>query len=112
MRLFEGTQFDIPPTCDRCGVLEEECQCPPLPPERVAPEKQHLRIGVEKRKKGKIVTVVRDVHELDLPELLTQLKNACGAGGTIKEGVIEIQGDHLDRVRELVQTAGFKLKKK
>ena len=55
MRLFEGTQFDRPPVCERCEKLESECECQPeLPqPSFVAPDKQTARLQVEKRKKGK-----------------------------------------------------------
>ncbi len=67
---------------------------------------------MEKRKKGKLVTVVRGLSEdgNDLPELLTQIKAACGAGGTLKEGNLEIQGNHLDRIRELLGTIGYRVK--
>ena len=51
MRLFEGTPFDRPPTCERCGQLESNCTCPPLAPPRIPPEKQTARLSVEKRKK-------------------------------------------------------------
>ena len=112
MRLFEGTEFDIPPRCDRCGELEEDCTCPPPPKEYLAPEKQTAKLAVEKRKKGKVVTVVRELSpdETNLPELLTQLKNDCGAGGTLKDDAIEIQGDHLERVRDLLKQAGYGVK--
>lgn len=111
MRLFEGTPFDIPPKCERCGQLEAECSCPPEPKKRVAPEKQSLRIAVEKRKKGKWVTVIRGLAtENDLTPLLTELKNACGAGGTIKEGTIEIQGNHEERLRNRLKELKYKLK--
>ena len=111
MRLFEGTPFDIPPKCDDCGELEEDCKCPPKPPERIAPEKQTAKIRVEKRKKGKIVTVVRGLAVEDLPELLTKLKNSCGAGGTIKDEAIEIQGDHPDRVDQVLSQIGYRTKR-
>jgi translation initiation factor 1 len=112
MRLFEGTEFEIPPKCDRCGELEKDCQCPPLPNAQLPPEKQQLRIALEKRKKGKWVTVIRGLAEFnEHSTLLTQLKNHCGAGGTIKESTIEIQGDHQDRVTEKLRSLGFKLKK-
>ena len=91
--------------------MESECECPPLPdpePERVPPAKQRLRLQVERRKKGKQVTVIRDLHELDQPDVLTELKNVCGAGGTIKEQVIEIQGDHLERVQAWLRGQGYK----
>ena len=58
------------------------------------------------------MTIVRGLPEEGnhLPELLTQLKLACGAGGSLKEGEIEIQGRQLDRVRELLQKMGYKVK--
>lgn len=112
MRLFEGTPFDRPPRCERCGELEEACGCPPEPPPRIPPEQQTARLSVEKRKKGKLVTVVRGLcaEGNDLPELLTQLKNTCGAGGALKEDVLEIQGNQFDRVREVLLKLGYRVK--
>ncbi|MCA9223898.1 MAG: translation initiation factor [Planctomycetales bacterium] len=112
MRLFAGTQWDQPPRCERCGELEEVCQCPPPPAPRIPPAKQTARIAVEKRKKGKLVTVVRGLpaEGNDLPELLTKLKNHCGAGGTLKDEELEIQGDQLERVRGCLTQIGFRVK--
>lgn len=112
MRLFEGTEFDRPPKCERCGELEAACECPPTPGPRIPPEKQTAKLAIEKRRKGKVVTVVRGLPEEgnDLSELLTKLKSACGAGGSIQDGEIEIQGRQLERVRELLQKIGFKVK--
>lgn len=112
MRLFAGTQWDRPPTCDRCGKLEAECQCPPPPAPRVPPESQTLRLATEKRKRGKVVTLVSglagaDEHRL---ELLTQLKNACGAGGTLQDDQLELQGNHLERVRAFLAELGYRVK--
>lgn len=114
-RLFAGTKFDRPPRCERCNEPEEECQCPPPPPpepERIPPEKQTARLSVEKRKRGKTVTVIRGLAPdgNDLPELLTLLKNKCGAGGSIQDDGIEIQGKHLDRLRKELQVIGYKVK--
>lgn len=111
-RLFAGTPFDRPPRCDRCHQLEDACQCPPLEKhaERVPPEKQTARITIEKRKKGKWVTAVRGLAAADLPGLLTQLKSACGAGGTVKDTVVEVQGKHLDRVAEYLRDIGYRVK--
>lgn len=112
MRLFEGTPFDRPPHCDRCGKLEAECQCAPEPPPRVPPGKQTARVSVEKRKHGRLMTLVRGLaaSENDLPDLLKQLKNACGAGGTIDEDLIEIQGDQAERVRATLSKIGYRVK--
>jgi translation initiation factor 1 len=111
-RLFAGTPFDRPPTCDRCGELEEKCACPPEPSPRTAPEKQTARLAAEKRKKGKLVTVIRGlpVEGNDLPALLSQLKTACGAGGTLKDDFLEIQGHHLERVREVLISLGYRVR--
>jgi translation initiation factor 1 len=111
MRLFEGTPFDIPPRCERCGKLENECHCPRQTPPSVPPEKQTARLVLEKRKRGKQVTVVRGlVDDASLVELLAKLKAACGAGGTAKDGVLEIQGDHVQRVKALLLGAGYRVR--
>ena len=111
MRLFEGTEFDIPPKCDRCDQLEAECKCPPLPTPQIPPEKQSLKVAVEKRKRGKLVTVIRGLAESnDHAALLTDLKNHCGSGGTFKEGAIEIQGDHVERASAHLLQLGYRVR--
>ena len=112
MRLFEGTQWDRPPRCERCGELEEDCACPPPPRQLTPPAQQTARLAVEKRKRGKLVTVVRGLpaEENDLPALLARLKTACGAGGTLKEDLLEIQGDHQERVRALLIEIGYRVR--
>ena len=64
-------------------------------------------------RKGKGVTVIRGValDSVALAQLGRELKAACGSGGTVKDGLIEIQGDHRDRVVELLQAAGMKVKR-
>lgn len=113
MRLFEGTAWDRPPTCERCGKLESECSCVPEPKPRqiIPPEKQTARLGVEKRKKGKLATVIRGLSAEgnDLPALLVKLKNSCGAGGTLDEDIVEIQGDQLERLRKILSDIGYKV---
>src|SRR5947209_5826063 len=96
-RLFAGTPWDRPLTCERCGQPESACQCPPVEeePELIPPEKQTARLKVEKRPRGKVVTVVSglDPGGNDLTALATTLKGKCGSGGTVKEGLIEVQGE-------------------
>ncbi len=111
MRLFEGTEFDRPPLCEACGSQDAECTCPPPEKQRLPPEKQRARIAVEKRKRGKQVTVVRGLSpdETDLPALLIQLKSQCGAGGTLKDNEIEIQGHQRDRVCDALRAMGYRV---
>lgn len=49
-------------------------------------------------------------EQTDLPALLKALKNHCGAGGTISEAALEIQGRQLDRVRDKLKAIGYKVK--
>jgi translation initiation factor 1 len=112
MGLFAGTPFDLPPRCERCEKLESECNCPPLPPRYLPPGKQTAKLRVEKRPRGKSVTVLTGLaaDANDLPALLTQLKNACGAGGALKADTLEIQGDHLARLRAELEKLGYRVK--
>jgi translation initiation factor 1 len=58
-------------------------------------------------RKGKGVTVVRGLPGDDdaLAEMARRLKALCGAGGTLKDGVVEVQGDHRDRIVEFLTAA-------
>ena len=113
-RLFEGTEFYIPPRCDRCNELEEDCQCEPLPEPRLPPHEQTAMVKSEKRKRGKFVTVVSGLStkDCDLAELVTTLKNHCGAGGTLKDDEIEIQGEQAEKVCAKLQEIGFNVKRR
>ena len=113
MRLFAGTPFDRPPTCEQCGKLEADCTCPKKPAAWILPEKQTARLTVEKRKKGKVVTVIRGLaaEANDLPALLSRLKTHCGAGGTLDGDLVEIQGDHLERIGALLAEIGYRVRR-
>jgi translation initiation factor 1 len=113
-RLFAGTPFDRPPTCDRCGRLEADCACPPAVagPVRLPPEGQTARLKVERRPKGKVVTLVLglDPGGNDLDALAAKLKARCGSGGTVKDGAIELQGDHLAAAEAALKAIGYRVK--
>lgn len=113
-RLLEGTPFDRPPRCERCGLLESECSCPPTPARAtVPPGQQTARVSLEKRPGHRSATVVAGLseEEKDLQRLLAELRARCGAGGTVKNGRIEIQGEHLERVRHFLSELGYRVKK-
>ena len=61
---------------------------------------------------GKVVSVVKNLvlTEEDMKTLAKKLKQECGTGGTIKDGVIEIQGEHRQRMAEVLQKLGYKVK--
>ena len=77
------------------------------------PAKQNLKVWLDRLKGGRVATVVRGFvgSSDDLAELGKELKKSCGVGGTAKDGEIIIQGDHRDRVIELLTKAGYKCKK-
>jgi translation initiation factor 1 len=81
-------------------------------PQFLAPEKQTAQLCLERRKKGKLVTVLRGLaaRNNDLPKLLTQLKNLCGAGGTIDGDMIEIQGDQQDKLKAFLRELKYKVR--
>lgn len=112
-RLFAGTVFDSHPTCDRCSKPLEQCSCPPVPVEvvRKPPAKQTAKLSLERRKKGKTVTIIRGLSasDTDLPELLAAVKQACGAGGSLAGEELEVQGDQRSRVREVLSTRGYRV---
>jgi len=61
---------------------------------------------------GKVVTLVQNLHLSpdDHKALMKHLKQTCGTGGTIKDGVIEIQGDHREKIAGVLQHLGYKTK--
>jgi translation initiation factor 1 len=87
-----------------CGLPKELCVC-----EEIAREQQRISVYSVKKKFGKIVTIVDGIDEkqLDIKELTKKLKSKLACGGTVKEGKIELQGDHKAKVREVLISMGF-----
>ena len=92
--------------CTKCGLPKELCIC-----EEVEKEQQRISVKVSKRRYGKEVTVVDglDPYEIDLEDLSKFLKGRLACGGTVKENSIELQGNHRDRVKELLTTRGYSI---
>jgi translation initiation factor 1 len=90
--------------CEVCGLPKEICVC-----EDIAREQQKISIAVDKRRYGKMMTIVEGINpnELDMNALISNLKSICACGGTIKDGKIELQGDHRTKVKETLEKMGF-----
>lgn len=79
-----------------------------------APRKSRGRVDILRQtagRGGKTVTVVKNFVGIGLPEkekLAQEMQKACGAGGTVKEGRIEIQGDKREEVARILKDAGFR----
>lgn len=81
-------------------------------PRDAEPGKQAIRVVLDrKRRAGKSVTVASGFQHTPeaLAVLAQSLKKKCGSGGTVKEGEIEIQGDHLDKVRAELVRLGYRV---
>jgi len=78
---------------------------PPLPDDGV------VRVFREKGgRRGKTVTVVRGLPQADLVAVAGGLKKLCGAGGAVKDGAVEIQGDHRDTIVAKLRADGYRAK--
>ena len=95
--------------CPVCGLPEELCMC-----EEIAREQQQIKIYSMKRRYGKIVTLIEgiDSGDIDLDDLARKLKARCAAGGTVKDGKIELQGDHKKKVELVLKEMGFLVEKR
>jgi translation initiation factor 1 len=104
---------EIGSNCPKCGQPFKKCRCDNTP------EKQSKKDGIvriqreTKGRRGKGVTLVTGIPlaGAELKALAKTLKQKCGTGGTIKNGVIEIQGDHRDLLLGLLQENGWQVKK-
>jgi translation initiation factor 1 len=81
--------------------------------EEIAREQQDITIYMTKRRYGKTVTIVQGLDtDIDIETLAKQLKTKCAAGGTVKDGNIELQGDHKKKVQKALEELGYKVKVK
>ena len=90
--------------CTKCGLPKDLCVC-----EQIARESQKIIVKTEKRKFGKLNTMITGIDEkdVDIKEISKKLKNKFACGGTAKDGMIELQGDHRQKVKEELISLGF-----
>ena len=103
---------EIGSSCPKCGQPPQKCRCNNKPSNSSKGD-GIVRIQREtKGRKGKGVTLITGIPLTgdELKSLAKSLKQKCGTGGTIKNGVIEIQGDHRDLLLGLLVEKGWKVK--
>ena len=99
---------------DGAGLPRAPAQVPPRPPAQAPAARSRGRVDVTREvagRGGKTVTVAGGFAGIGLAEkerLLSQMRSACGCGGTVKDGRIEIQGDQREAVCRILGEAGFR----
>jgi translation initiation factor 1 len=88
-----------------------EIDAEPEAPEAAPPKSPGIRLRLERRASSRLVTVVTGLPEAQADVLARELKAACGAGGTYKDGVLELQGDHRERVEGALRRRGLASKR-
>ncbi|MEK6837901.1 MAG: translation initiation factor [Nanoarchaeota archaeon] len=90
--------------CPKCGLPKPICVC-----ETLAKESQRVRVYLVKKKFDKFSTLVEGLEKksIDLKEVAKKLKSDLACGGTVKEGRIELQGDHRQKAKNSLVKMGF-----
>lgn len=90
--------------CPKCGLPKELCVC-----ETIAKEAQKIKVSLVQKRYRKNVTVIKgiDTSKIDVKQLLKTLKSRLACGGTYKNDEIELQGDHRQRVKQILIREGF-----
>lgn len=89
--------------CPKCGLPMQACVC-----EQIVKSSQKIQVTTDKKRYGKIVTIVSGFDSgIDVKKIAKDLKNRLACGGTYKDNIIELQGDHRKKIRELLVKLGF-----
>jgi translation initiation factor 1 len=94
----------MPEVCPTCGLPKDLCVCG-----TISMEQQLVKVRLETRKWGKPTTIIEGINSksVDLGDLGAKLKAYCACGGTAKEGLIMLQGDHRSKIKKLLVQFGF-----
>ena len=88
--------------CPKCGLPLQACVC-----KDIAKGQQAITVRTEKRRFGKITTMVTGLEGVDVKDIGKKLKSGLACGGTVKGNVIELMGNHKDKVKPLLVEMGF-----
>ncbi len=93
----------MPDICPKCGLPKEICVCDVLNKET----NRRIKVYTEKKKFRKYMTIVSGLTGEEMDKTLKELKTALACGGTNKNGVIELQGEHKEAVKKALLELGY-----
>ena len=88
--------------CPNCGLPLQACVC-----KEMIKTEQQIEVTTEKKKFGKISTIIIGLKDVDMKEIAKKLKERLACGGTIKNKAIELQGNHRNKIRPILVEMGF-----
>ncbi|MEQ3697612.1 MAG: stress response translation initiation inhibitor YciH [Pseudomonadales bacterium] len=96
--------------CPECQQPEAKCRCKAV--EAVSLTDGVVRVRLDRKRKGAGVSQIEGlgIAGAELKKLAKELKAKCATGGAIKDGVVEIQGDHRERLKQLLEAKGYAVK--
>ena len=93
--------------CSVCGLPKDICVC-----SDISKSSYDIEVKLERRKYRKTVTIISglELKNSEMKKLASELKSRCSSGGTVKNGSIELQGDHRRKVTEILRGKGFNIR--
>jgi translation initiation factor 1 len=88
--------------CPKCGLPLQACVC-----EEISKTEQRIQVKTEKKKFGKLATIISGFQGVDLKTLAKKLKQELACGGTIRKNEIELQGNHTKNAKKVLIKLGF-----
>jgi len=93
----------LPEFCQKCGLLKDICACDILEKEEVS----KIQVYTTNKKFKKLVTVVEGIDDGKIEQTAKELKQKLACGGTAKDGVIVLQGNHIRKMKGLLVAMGY-----
>jgi len=89
--------------CPKCGLPIPACVC-----NEIAKTQQNIEVKTEKRRFGKVSTMVSGFDDgVDIKDIAKRLKEKRACGGTVKNNIIELQGNHKGHIKPILVAIGF-----
>ena len=93
----------MPDVCNKCGMIKDLCVCEVLDKQEVT----KIKVYTESKKFKKLVTIVEGIDKAQIDNTASELKHKLACGGTAKEGLIILQGNHKNRISPILEKLGY-----